>query len=59
MITARSGEVKLGKLSGALLIASPNHTDVITASGVLAHTLYYQHVKAMCHEEESIDQLMH
>ena len=36
MITG-SGEVKLGTLAGPLLIASPNHTDVITG-GTLSST---------------------
>ena len=36
MITV-SGEVKLGTLAGPLLIASPNHTDVITG-GTLSST---------------------
>ena len=47
------GEVKLGTLAGPLLIASPNHTDVITAGST--HSL----LPAMCLLEQSIAQLMH
>ena len=52
VITGR-GEVKLGTLVGPLLIASPNHTDVVTAGST--HSL----VPAMCLLEQSIGQLMH
>ena len=52
MITG-SGEVKLGTLVGPLLIASPNHTNVIAAGST--HSL----VPAMCLLEQSIGQLMH